>query len=346
MKRFIGIGILLLAAAGSAAAQTWESGGYPFDEGASAGTSYEAPALPTAGAGGYDPAYDTGIDPVYSTPDSAPASHEPRHAFIPHEAYFERFGDMRVRGGHGHLRVTNAFVSLPLIDPSAVTWMGWSFDAKLSLRETWLDGSAEKTMDEKRISMLGLHASAAHAIGQQSQVQAGFTPNIATDFDQISSHDFYLGGYAAFASRFSPNFSYSVGVALMPSYYEHYVLPLVNFRYRTPQQWELALEATRLSFHYARWEQFRFGPFLQWNNSVWTLRRDHRTEQLRLSNILVGVGANGFVRLGQAKLSALCDVGASVHNSIRFKDKTGSHTLEKYHAKPGWYIRAGLGLQF
>lgn len=344
MKFIFGIGMLLLASVGSA--QTWESNGYPFDESAYTGPAYDAPALPTAETGGYDEAYDTGIDPIYSTPDSAPASHAPRHAFVPSEFYIERFGDMRLRGGHGHLRVVNAFLSLPLNDPAKGTWMGWSFDAKLSLRQTWLDGSAVKRLDEKRVSMLGAHASVAHAIGSHSQVQVGFTPHVATDFDQLSSHDFYVGGYAAFASRFSPRFSYSVGVALMPSYYEHYVLPLVNFRYRTPRQWELALEATRLSLTYARWEQLRFGPFLQWNNGVWTIRRDHRTEQLRLNGLLVGVGVNGTVPVGRARLTALCDLGASVQHSFRFRDKTGSHTLEKYHAKPGWYIRAGAGLQF
>lgn len=345
MRSIFGIGILLCSAL-TAAAQGWDEGSYAFDEGYGSTPSYDAPALPSAETGGYDAAYDTGLDPIYSTPDSAPASHEPRHAFVPNEVYFERLGNMRVKGGNGHLSVTNLFVAMPLNDPSKATWMGWSFDAKLSLRQTWLEGSAAKALDEKRLTTLGMHASVAHAIGQASQVQVGVMPNISTDVDQLSSHDFFIGGYAAFASRFSPNFSYSVGVALMPSYYEHYVLPLVNFRYRTPQQWELALEATRLSFTYARWEQFHVGPFLQWNNGVWTLRRDHRTEQLRMNNIILGAGADGFVRLGQAKLSGLLDVGASVHNSFRFKDKTGDHTLESFHAKPGWYLRAGLGLQF
>lgn len=345
MRSIFSIGILFLSVL-SASAQSWDNGSYAFDEGYSSAPSYDAPAQLTAEMGGYDAAYDTGLDPIYSTPDSAPASHEPRHAFVPNEAYFERLGKMRVKGGHGHLRVTNLFVALPLNDPSKATWMGWSFDAKLSLRQTWLDGPAANALDEKRLTTLGLHASVAHAIGQASQVQAGVMPNISTDFDQLSSHDFFLGGYAAFASRFSPNFSYSVGVALMPSCYEHYVLPLVNFRYRTPAQWELALEATRLSFTYARWEQFHVGPFLQWNNGVWTLRRDHRTEQLRMNNIILGVGADGFVRIGQAKISGLLDAGASVHNSFRFKDKTGDHKLESFHAKPGWYLRAGLGLQF
>lgn len=294
----------------------------------------------------YDASYDTGIDPIYSTPDSAPASHEGRHAFVPNEAYFEHLGSMRVKGGYGHVRVSNYFLSLPLNDPARTSWMGWSLDTKLSLRETRMAGGAVRALDEHRLTTLGLHASVSHKLGQQSQVQLGFTPNFSTDFDNLSSRDFYVGGYAAFASRFSPNFSYSVGVALMPSYYEHYVLPLVNFRYRLPSQWELGLEASRLSFTYARWEQFRFGPFFQWNNGIWTVHRHRRTEQLRMNNIILGVGAEGKGHIGSVTLRGLCDVGATVHNSFRFKDKTGSRTYEKFHAKPGWYFRAGIGLNF
>lgn len=344
---------LLLAAALPVSAQFWDEGTPGPDEPAYTSPAFDnSPVTPEPSytsyseTGGYDASYDMGIDPIYSTPDSAPASHESRHAFVPNEAYFEHLAGMRGKGGGGHVRVSNYFFSMPLNDPSRATWMGWSLDAKLSLRETRMEGGAVRMLDEHRLTTLGLHASLSHKLGRQSQVQLGFTPNFSTDFDNLSSRDFYVGGYAVFASRYSPNFSYSVGVALMPSYYEHYVLPMVNFRYRLPSQWELALEASRLSFTYARWEQFRFGPFFQWNNGIWTVHRHRSTEQLRLNNVILGIGAEGNGRVGSVTLRGLFDVGATVHNSFRFKDKTGSHTHEKFHAKPGWYVRAGLGVNF
>lgn len=328
-----------------------ESGAYApspayADASAFAGAGYESPALGVT-MGAYAPtAFDTGIDPVYSTPGSAPSSHESRHAFVPCSGYFERLGSMRMHGGRGKLTVMNAFAALPLNDPSRTQWMGWTLDAKLSLRETWLDSPGAGALDENRLTTVGLHASVAHALGNNSQVQVGFTPNFSTDFDQLSAQDFFVGGYAAVSCRASESLSYSVGVALMPDYYEHYVLPLVNFRYVLPSQWELSLQASRLSLQYSRWQSFRFGPFAQWNSAVWTVHHKSRTEQLRMSNILLGLGAEGVLPVGGAKLRVLADAGTCVHNTVRIKDKTGDHTREKFHASPGFYCRAGLGLQF
>lgn len=322
-----------------------------------ASPSYSSPAYEATAAtfGGYAPAaeedaypasYDMGLDPVYSTPDSAPASYESRRAFIPCDVYFERIGKMRLHGGRGHLSLTHLFVCLPLNDPGRHTWMGWSWDAKLSLRQTWLNGRGASVLDENQLSTVSLHTSLSHAVGQHSRVQLGVAPGYSSDFDQMSAHDVYWGGYAAWNCRFSDALSASLGVAVMPEYYEHHVLPLLNFCYRLPSQWEIALDASRLSCCFARWESLKIGPFVQWNQAAWTVRRHQRTEQLRMSDVILGLGAEGSVPVMQAKLSYLGDIGAAVHNDFRAKDKCGNHTLEKYRARPGLYVRAGLRLAF
>lgn len=324
---------------GGMAAAAWDDGGYAAytDENA---TPYSEEVL----------VYDepAGVDPMYSTPSiNSSSAYVGQHAFVPNDFYFEYLGKMSISGpGGGALRVTNAFITMPFTNPKTAVWRGWHLDAKLSARFTHIHASGSAVVDEDRLYTVGMNVAVSHAVGQRSQVQIGFTPQLSTDFDVMSSHNFFWGGYVAYSSKVSDRFQYTLGLAFMPDFYEYYVFPVLNVRWRYAPTWEMRIQASRLSAVNVASERFQWGPFFQWNSGVWNVHRKGETQQFRMTNCIMGMGAEYNMTIRSAKLQLMGDLGMTFNNTFRVRDKHGDDTLEKYRTHPGLYARLGIQLQF
>lgn len=289
----------------------------------------------------------SGVEPLYSTPNANTETSGKQRAFIPNNAYLEYFGNMSLSGQSARLQVFNAYLALPLTSPERAALWGWHLDATASLRVTWLDSTGERVLDENRLYSLGIQAGLSHKLGQRSQIQFGGIGLYSSDFDVASADNFYLGCYAAFSSQYGDRLRYTVGMAFMPDFYENYVYPMMNVAWRYDPQWELNIQASRLSLLQVSHEKFHWGPFLQWNASRWTVRRNRHTEQFRMTGLIIGCGATyDAATASGARVSLLGDLGCSFYNTFRICDKKGHHTLEKYHAHPGLYARVGVQLLF
>ncbi len=340
-----------LALAGSASAAAWDesAAGYGSDPYAASATSAASDAsyAPMYGDGSND--YESGlsVDPIYSTPNTyeSRAASSPR--FAPYDVYFEYLGNMSLSSQPAHLQVVNAVVTIPFVNPSRVSFYGWHLDVRATARITWVDVSGRDVLDEDDLYTVGLHASLAHSIGASSQFQVGFTPQISSDFDVMTHDDFFWGGYVAFSAKAGEDLRYTVGVACMPDYYSHYVLPVVSLSWRYAPSWELRVQASRVSAVCVASETFQWGPFMQWNSGIWTVHRYGQTQQFRMTNCIAGVGATYDFHLASgASVSLLGDLGMTFYNTFRIRDRRGDHTLERYRAHPGLYARVGAQFSF
>lgn len=288
-----------------------------------------------------------GVDPIYSTPSTATAASTGQRPFIPNDVYWEYMGKMSISGQHARTQVTNVFLSLPLTNPQRMAWGKWHLDARLSGRVTWIDTDGQDVIDEDVLYTLGLHAALSYQMTHSAQFQLGFTPQISSDLDVMSTENFYWGGYAAFSAKASEHLSYTVGLALMPDYYDHYIFPVVNLNWRCAPVWDLRIQASRFSLVNVASERFQWGPFFQWNTGIWTVRRHSQKQQLRMTNCIAGIGASYDARWRNGPtLHFIGDLGTAFYNTFRVRDKRGNHTIEKYRTHPGWYVRLGLQVQF
>ncbi len=323
--------------AGVATANTWEE-------------TYSTPEEPYMAPVGEDGlGYDAGlgVDPVYSTPTMYEETGARTASFIPNDVYMEYIGNMQFNGGRGHVEVLNAVVSIPFVNPQRAVWHGWHLDARATARLTWLDCSGHNLVDEDGLYTLGAQVSVARAIGRATQLQLGVTPQFSSDFDVMSHHNFYVGGYLAFSVKASDTLRYTVGVAYMPDFYRSLVLPVLSLQWRFNPLWELRVEGSRISAVCMAHERFQFGPFFQWNMGVWTVHRQRQTQQLRMSNCIAGIGSTYEVKLRNGHtLGLLADAGCAFNNIFRIRDASGEHTLEKYRAHPGFYGRVGCRISF
>ena len=293
---------------------------------------------------------DTGMDPIYSTPSTVPADpaeEGQRPALVPNDYYFEYLGPMHVHGQGAHVRLMNAFVTVPLLNPRKHAWHGWHLDAKVSGRLTWMHHSGNRVLTERRLYTLGASATLIHQVGQKSQFHLGFTPQLSTDFDVMSHEMFYWGGNVGFSSTIGEKFKYTIGVSVMPDYNNMWFYPLVNFQWRVRPSWELQLQAERLSYQFVSGSgRFRVGPFMQHNRSVWTVKRHGATRMLRMTNWITGGTASYRWTMGACKVSLVGDLGCTFYNNFRVRTKNGRHTLERYRTDGGLYARVAVGVEF
>ncbi len=315
--------------------------------------AYEAPAAepspymaPVGDEGlGYDAGL--GVDPVYSTPTMYEESGVRPQSFVPNDVYMEFFGNMSYNGGGGRVQMVNAVLTVPFVNPQQAERWGWHLDVKGTARLTWLDCKGRNLIDEDNLYTIGVQASVSRQLGRVTQLQLGVTPQFSTDFDVMSHHNFYVGGYVAFSVKASESFRYTVGLTYMPDYYRSLVLPVLSLQWRYHPAWELRVQGSRLSAVCVANERFQWGPFFQWNTGVWTVHRQRQTQQLRVSNCIIGLGATYDVTLtGGSTLSFLADVGGTFNNVFRIRDASGDHTLEKYRSHPGFYGRMGFRFAF
>ncbi len=293
--------------------------------------------------------YDAGlgVDPVYSTPSLDEESGTRPASFIPSEAYAEYLGNMSFHGGRGRVRVTHTVFTLPLVNPQQASWRSWHADVKGTARMTWLDSTGHNLPDEDKLYTLGLKASVSRQAGKSGRWQLGVTPQFSTDFDVMTHHNLYLGGYAAWSASSGERLRWTLGLACMPDYYRSVVLPLLSLKWRFSPAWELRVEGTRLAAVCVGHERFRWGPFFQWNAGGWTVQRERQTQQLHMNNAILGLGTSyESVLVSGGRLSFLGDLGATFANTFRIRDASGEHTLEKYRAHPGLYARLGLRFVF
>ncbi len=327
----------LTAGAACAATNSWEDTYGTHDE------PYMAPV--DEDGLGYDAGL--GVDPIYSTPSIYEESGSRYPSFIPNDVYMEYLGNMSFNGGHGRVNVVNAVMTIPFVNPRRAEWKGWHLDVKGTMRLTWLDCEGHNLIDEDNLYTIGMQATVARKLGNVSQLMLGFTPQFSSDFDVMSHHNFFWGGYAALAVNASDTLRYTVGLAVMPDYYRSWLMPVFSLQWRYNPAWELRMEGTRLSTVCVSHEHFQWGPFFQWNTGVWTVHRDRQTQQLRMTNCILGMGANYGRKLsGGATLSVLGDLGFTFNNVFRIRDDSGEHTLEKYRAHPGLYARVGCRFAF
>ncbi len=309
--------------------------------------SPESPYLAPVGDDGLGYDAGLGVDPIYSTPTIYEETGERTPSFIPNDVYVEYFSRSSFNGGHGSVQVVNAFMTAPFVNPKRAAWRGWHLDVKGTARLTWLDCEGRNLIDEDNLYTLGLQATVARRLGRVTQLQLGVTPQFSTDFDVMSHHNFYVGGYAAFSVKANDKLRYTIGIAYMPDYYRSLVLPVLSLQWRYHPAWELRVEGARLATVCVAHERFHWGPFFQWNTGVWTVHRERQTQQLRMTNCILGLGATYDVKLASGgMLSFLGDLGGTFNNVFRVRDASGEHTLEKYRAHPGLYGRLGLRFAF
>ncbi len=288
-----------------------------------------------------------GVDPVYSTPSIYEKSGNGYPRFLPNDMYMEYFGAMDLRNGHGDVQVTNAVLTIPFVNPKETSWAGWHLDVKGTARLTWIDSDGQDLLDEDRLYTLGVQAMVARQLGERSRLLIGLTPQFSSDFDVMTHHNFFYGGYAAFSSQLSDKLRYTVGLAVMPDYFRNAIMPLVSLQWRYTPNWELRIEGGRLSSVCVSGESFQWGPFVQWNSGVWTVQRDGQTQQFRMTNCILGMGATYDHKLSSGMtLGFMGDLGATLSNEFRVRDESGRHSIEKYRADPGLYARFGCRVSF
>ncbi len=306
-----------------------------------------------------------GVDPVYNTPTAATMNYDysfpetdyqemasgsassAKLHYRPFNFFGEHFGQYRIKGTNSRVEYTNIYLTLPLMDPRQYHAWGWHLDTKLNMRYTWMNSTGPDFVDEGSLYTNGLLVSLYRKVGSKGQFILGMTPQISTDFDVMSSSSFYFGAYAAFAYEVSDRLRFTLGVSYMARYYKEDLFPLIGLSWEARPNWFVRIEATRLSYMNKLWQGFEWGPFVQWNSLLWTVKRDRETQQMRSESYTAGVSCQYLLPLsGGQSLMIMADAGLNFDQTIDFRDKRDNYTIDRYKGEAGFYARFGFELYF
>lgn len=291
-------------------------------------------------------AFDTPMPvyPSYSTPTSTSNSLE---TFIPTSIILEYYGQQKVKRHDSHMSCMNLYMAAPILRPENTSLWNWNIDMKVNARITWFDSSGESFLGERNLYTVGLQTSAIRSIAKGKQIIIGLAPQISSDFDLMSHDIFYFGAYVAYSQTVSDNLKFTVGLSYMPRYYENSVLPLFALNWKISDNYELRMEAARLSLINISGENFQWGPFFQLNTSVWTVRNASTTRQMRQSSVVLGLASQfSMGNKNTTSYHIIADIGATVDNEIKIQSSNGKHTLRKYETSPGLYARLGFEIRY
>ncbi len=290
--------------------------------------------------------------PGYSSPtDEIPKSRIYRNASV----IFEHFGDQRIKQNSQDFSYTNLYLTAPLRNPRKNSYKGWHFALSLNMRFTWINENRDELIRESSLYTTALVGSLIYNIDKKAQLTLGVNPLISTDFDHISSSSFYLGAFAALSYKASSKVHVMLGLSYSPEYYSEDFWPLANVNWQVAPTWMLRVQAHRLSltkkFIYNRKKgypiEYGVGPFAQWNNFLWSVKRDGYTQLMRMDSFLLGVTSYvNIITRNHTMTRIYADLGLNFAQNIDFENKNTGHTINHYSARPGLYARIGTNISF
>ncbi len=312
----------------------------------------------------------SGIDPVYSSPtslsseelfvyddqmyttdwqgNSSPPSHVP-HVQRKASAVFEYFAQQDFRAADGKFSYANVYLTLPLVNPQRYEYRGWHLDVSLNVRATFFDVSGIDLINEEDLYTAGGIASIFYNIDEKARLTFGVTPQFSSDLNNLSSSNFYFGAFTAFTYKASDKIRVTMGVSYMPDYYSHDIWPLVNISWEVAPKWDLRVQSHRLGLirKVGARESFEWGPFLQWNHFLWSVKRGGRTDLMRMESLLLGVQAQyNKQTMNGTNMRFYADLGLNFDQEIRFEHKDSGALRERYKADSGLYTRLGMEFSF
>jgi len=290
--------------------------------------------------------FDTPINvyPNYSSPTS---TYDSLESFIPTSIIIEHYGQQKVKDMGSHISSTNLYLTAPILKPQDAKLGKWNFDIKTSVRITWFDKSGRSFLGESNLYTVGLQASAIRSIFKEGQLILGMAPQISSDFNLLSHDIFYFGAYIAYAQSINDDFKFTIGLSYMPRYYDDSILPLLGLNWKVSDNYELRVEAARLSLINVSNDRFEWGPFAQLNTSVWTVNNEGTTKQMQQNSTVIGFASQfSMGDKNSTSYHIIADIGAIVENEIKFQSSNGKHTLETFKTETGLYVRLGFEIRY
>ncbi len=268
-------------------------------------------------------------------------------SFVPIDGYFEYMGQRSLDDHNTRVETISAYLNLPIISPNSARWRDLHFNLTANMRVTWFNTSGQDVIDETVLYTMGFNGTMLYNLNQKGQIVFGLSPQISSDLDVLSSHDFFIATYLGYRFKVGENFRATLGLSWMPNYYSEDFLPFVDISWKFNPNWELRAKAARLSVVNVANPRFEWGPFIEMNSNVWTIKRRRETQQLRTRSILLGVGSQFVINPnGKTPIYLMGDLGFSVANKIEFTDKSGDHKIERYDTDTGLYARLGFELKY
>ncbi len=167
-------------------------------------------------------------------------------------------------------------------------------------------------------------------------------PGIATDFDVITSDDFYLDAFGGASYQFSDKFSLNFGLAYLRFTGEPSIIPFVGFIWNPTEQWKVSLIGPVLEARYMLSEDWNVRFTGQPGGGQWNVNAggSGKSNDLNLNSYNLGVSVEH--RIGE-NLWVYAGGGLTLNNLSEISSSSGKNIYDD-DADSSTYFVVGLRL--
>lgn len=272
----------------------------------------------------------------------------PEPALLPSYAKATYLSRMHERHGGSHLGMQEYTVNLPFADPRRSHMGHWYYSVQGSATVSLMDVGGN-TLDLKKdeLMMFSVPLTLIRPIDSRQRFMLSVVPRFAGDA-QSAAYAWDLPVVVDYSVTHSPEFSYSLGVAVSPRFSPYGVMPYLSATWKMSPDWQLRLKDTELALLYSATDKLLVGPYMGMEGGTWMVNTPIGQRIFRVRSLVAGLHAEyDFAPPGGSKRVIVANVGATLATSAQFLQRTANKdAIESHHYKPGVVVSLGVDFRF
>lgn len=273
--------------------------------------------------------------------------HLPESGIAPSYISATILSSMGERHGGSELGMQTYEITLPLSDPRQTSYADWAINAQLDMRFTHIDASGSLSLEHEKMYSASLPVTFLRNYPSGNRLSMTLAPALASDFGGTNRYADVVGG-STYTIRYSPTFSYTLGMGVSPRFASYAVVPMIGFSWQAHEDWDISLRFYRLCAMYKVNDTVSVGPFLGGYNHSWMVNTSQGDRIFRFRSLVAGVTAEyDFSRPGQTKRIITASIGSTLASSAQFcRRNAKKDAVETHHYKPGLFFALGVDFRF
>lgn len=272
----------------------------------------------------------------------------PTPPMVPSYSQATYLGRMHERHGGTYMGMQQYAIQLPFIDGRRSHVGNWWYHVQANVSATVMDVGGGLDLRRNELLDISLPVTVVRPLRRGRDLLM-FTIMPRYSGDTVSAaHAWDVGAVAAFRSKVSDSFTFSLGMATMPRFMERPVMPYIAFSWQPTPDWLVRMRGFQLATLYQVAPHLNVGPMLSGTGGTWMVSTPKGQNILRVRSLVAGLLAEyDFAPPGSTPRVLALSVGSTLATATQFCNRTAHiDAYRSHHYKPGLAMSLELDFRF